>query len=101
MGNSLGASPYIVCSNIFSLDYRNMNALCVATTNVLTINPDLFSSPELTYDIRSPAVTFSWDDSYVTSSDGLTDCGPYIWHVYKQDGVTVLDFPPYDTSVTN
>ena len=60
-------------------------------TDTLTIDANKFAEPAATYDIKAPAVTFSWTDSNVSSDNSLTTCGAFTWAITLIDGTTAID----------
>ena len=56
----------------------------------MTIDTTKFSSPALTYNVKSADSVFSWEDAAATSVNSLTaTCGAFTWTVTKADGSTI------------
>lgn len=76
----------------FDITFTVAKPPCV--TDSLTIDEAPFANPSgylLIYDVSSTAQTFRWSDAYVTSQNGLTDCGALSWSLQSVNGKKIDD----------
>jgi len=76
--------PTIQATQNFSIDVINR---CLLDT--LTISTTKFATPALTYNVKDASTVWSWTETDVTSTLGLTTCGTRTWTVTKTDGSAI------------
>ena len=72
-----------ICDTLkFTIDVKNP---CL--TDTLTISATIFTTPALTYNVKTAASTLSWTDADVTSDGGFkANCGDFTWTVIDIGG---------------
>ena len=74
-------------------DTANFNILVVdlCAADTLTIDPSVFTSTLLTYNLRDTANVFTFTDVAAISTGSLTNCGDKEWTITKQSDGSAID----------
>ena len=78
-------------SSFFEFTLRPICGDDPCSSDTLSIDLPVFTTPALTYNIYNTAKDFTFDDTAASSSNSLTSCGTFIWTVTNRDGSSLDD----------